>query len=157
MHDNHFTCYGKCKNILGKALKEKMDILKTKGFTLVEIIIVIAVLSFGILTLTHIFPYIFQAKSKAEDYSLMGILAQNLAEEIRKEGYKNLDIKYPQVRSGYGRKEGKFKGYPQFRWQVEWWQTDVPNLRKIKIEVFKEVGKKNPQKMEIVTYIAKRE
>lgn len=130
---------------------------ENKGFTLIEIIVMISVLSVALLMLTGVFPLGFEAKHKAENYSTMGLLAQSLLEEIGKEGYKALDKKYPPISPGYGKGSGKFKKYPGINWQVEWWQTDIPNLRKIKVKVYGKVEKEgSPQQIEIVTYLANK-
>ena len=133
-----------------------MITLKSEGFSLVEVVIIVGILSLGLLVFTRVFPYGFEVKRKAENYSRVGILAQNLIEDIRRDGYKMLDKKYPEVSSGYGKGNGKFKKYPGVNWQVEWWQTDVPNLRKVRVIVYDDERENSPSRIEIVTYIAKR-
>ncbi|RLE14072.1 hypothetical protein DRJ04_03085 [Candidatus Aerophobetes bacterium] len=132
--------------------------IKKGGFTLVEIIIIIGILSFGLLTFAKVFPYGFEAKRRAENYSRIGILAQSLVEDIIKDGYRRLTEKYPQIWPGYGKGSGKFEKHPQISWQVEWWQAEIPNLRKIKVKVYADVEKEDsPCELEIVTYLARRE
>jgi len=128
-----------------------------KGFFLVEVIIVIGILSIVLLILAGVFPLGFEAKHKAENYSTMGLLAQSLLEEIERDGYSSLDKKYPENSPGYGEGTGKFKNYPDINWQVEWWRTKIPNLRKIKVRVYGKVEKEgSPQQIEIVTYLANK-
>ena len=68
-----------------------------------------------------------------------------------------IDKKYPENSPGYGEGTGKFKNYPDINWQVEWWQTKIPNLRKIKVRVYGKVEKEgSPQQIEIVTYLANK-
>lgn len=133
-----------------------MSIQKHRGFTLIELVIIMGVLSLSLLALSKIFPFGFEAKNRAENYSRIGILAQNLVEQIKRDGYGVLDKKYPEKSPEYGKKTGKFKKYPGFCWQVEWWQTKIPNLRKIKVKVYRKIKGAEPLQMEIVTYLANR-
>lgn len=129
-----------------------------KGFTLIELIIIMGVLSVALLGLSKIFPFGMEAKQRAEDYSKIGVLAQSLTEKIKNGGYNYLEKKYPERSPGYGVGSGKFEKNPGFYWQVKWWQTDIPNLRKIKVKISSEVGQKGePSQIEIVTYLACRE
>lgn len=137
---------------------KKILTYESRGFTLVELIIITGVLSLGLLALSKVFPLGFEAKHRAENYSRIGVLAQNLVEQIKKDGYGMLDKKYPESSPGYGIRSGKFEKHPGFHWKVEWWQTKIPNLRKIKVKVYGEAEKAGYRpEMEIVTYIANRE
>ncbi|MBC7189730.1 hypothetical protein H5U35_05905, partial [Candidatus Aerophobetes bacterium] len=110
------------------------------------------------LTLSKVFPLAFEAKRRAEINTTIAILAQDIIDNIRKDGYTKLEQKYPQISSGYGKKEGVFENLKDYYWQVEWWQTDIPNLRKIKVKIGKKAEKEGkPVEVEIVTYIAKRD
>jgi len=135
-----------------------MLLSSSKGFTLTEIIIVASILSLGLLTLSKIFPYGFEVKRKAEVYSIMSVLTQNLVEKIKNDGYQLLDKKYPEASPGYGKGSGKFTKHPHLNWQIEWWQTEIPNLKKIKVKVYGKTEKEGfPLEIEIVTYLANRE
>ena len=128
-----------------------------KAFTLAEIVIVVGIVALGLVTLTKVFPYGFEVKQRAENYSTMGVLAQDLVEKIKKDGYQRLDKTYPETSPGYGKGSGAFEKYPQLTWQVEWWQTDTPDLRKIRVTVQGKTEKEGlPSKIEIVTYLADR-
>jgi len=133
---------------------------KKSGFTIVEVIIVIGIFSLGLLMIAKVFPLGFKAKQKAEYYSISTILGQKLMEEIKKEGYRKLNSDYPFITSDYGRGKGKFSSYSDFSWKVEWWQTKISNLRKVKVEILHrscpEESRASPC-LELVTYIAKRE
>jgi len=155
VHYNPRTYNRGCEDISRETLTPK---LCTKGFTLTEIIIIVGILSVGLLAFSRVFPFGFEAKRRAENYSKIAVLAQNLVENIKKDGYSLLNKNYPEESSGYGRGSGKFKEYPDFYWQVEWWQTEIPNLRKIKVRVQGKTEKEGePSEIEIVTYLAKRE
>ena len=129
-----------------------------KSFTHIEVVIIIGLLCTALLLLAKVFPLGFEAKHKAEDYSIMGVLVQKILEEIKKEGYRGLQKKYPEVSPGYGRKEGIFDEHPRFSWQVEWWQTEIPNLRKVKVRVYGKTEKEGtPSEIKVITYLANRE
>lgn len=128
------------------------------AFSLVEIIIVIGITCSGLLLLSQIFPSGFEAKRRAEDYSTSGVLAQRLLEDIKREGYSNLEKDYPEISSGQGRGEGRFEKYPGFFWEVMWWQMEIPNLRKVRVRVYGNAEEEeNASELQIVTYIANRE
>ncbi|MBE0478576.1 type II secretion system protein [Candidatus Aerophobetes bacterium] len=151
VHHNCYTLHRSCKDIYRKTLRRK------SGFTFVELIFITGILSISLLALTKIFPYSFEAKHRAESYSQIAVLSQNLIEQIKKDGYELLDKKYPESSPGYGKSSGEFKSYPDFSWQVEWWQTEIPNLRKIKVRVSGKTEKEgHPWELEIVTYLAAR-
>ena len=130
------------------------------GFTMVEVIIVVGIFSLGLLMIAKVFPLGFEAKQKAEYYSTSTLLGQKLMEQIKKEGYRKLNSAYPSVTPKYGEGKGKFNDYPSFTWEVEWWQTKIPNLRKVKVKILHrscpEESKASPC-LELVTYIAKRD
>lgn len=128
---------------------------KRRAFTLVEVMIIAGILSTGLFILAQVFVPGFEAKQKTESYSIMSMLAQSMVEEIKREGYQALEQKYPGRSFGQGK--GKFKEYPEFLWQVEWWQTETPNLRKLKVKVWGKIEKEGTlSEMEILTYLAKR-
>ncbi len=88
----------------------------------------------------------------------MSVLTQDLVEKIKNDGYQLLEKKYPEISPGYGKESGKFAKYPPFNWQIEWWQTETPNLKKIKVKVHGKTEKEGfPLEIEIVTYLANRE
>jgi len=128
------------------------------GFTMVEVIIVVGLFSLGLLMVAKVFPLGFEAKREAEYCSTAAILGQGLMEEIKKEGYRELNSAYPSITPDYGRGRGEFDTYPDFTWGVEWWQTKIPNLRKVKVEIFSRASSQESKAspcLELVTYIAK--
>ncbi len=130
-----------------------------RGFTMVEVIIVVGIFSLGLLMIAKVFPLGFEAKEKAERYSTATLLGQKLMEEIKKEGYQKLNSTYPFITSDYEKGKGRFDDYPDFTWKVEWWQTKTPNLKKVKVEILcrsHAQESKTSTCLELVTYIAKR-
>ena len=131
-----------------------------QGFTMVEVIIVVGIFSLGLLMIAKVFPLGFEAKRKAERYSTATLLGQKLIEEIKKEGYQKLSDTYPFITSDYGKGKGRFDDYPDFTWEVEWWQTKTPNLKKVKVEILCRSCSQESKAsscLELVTYIAKRD
>lgn len=127
-----------------------------KGFSLVEVVVLAGVLSFGLLSLVYLFPLGFQAKERAENFSLVSFLAQTLMEKIKAQGYDNLEIFYPRGEEGYGKGEGSFENYPRYRYEVRWWDTQTPGLRKLKIKIIYPTNK-GPQFFELTSFLAQYE
>ena len=135
--------------------------MKKYGFTLIEVVLVIAILSIALLGIIRIFPLGLRTKQVAEEYSLSTLLGQRMLEEVKKRGYDYLSITYPSKDGSHGKAQGEFKESRGYFWEVEWWDTEVPYLRKVRVKVFcKEednAGKKASRKyLEWFTYIAKR-
>ncbi|MEA1963636.1 MAG: prepilin-type N-terminal cleavage/methylation domain-containing protein [Candidatus Aerophobetes bacterium] len=135
---------------------------KETGFTLLEVIIVSAIISIGLLAIVKIFPLGFQAEQKAEQSSIAAVLAQETMEKIKRGGYDKLSVTYPSDTKGYGRGEGECKGHEGYRWQVDWWDTEIPHLRKIRVRIlYRKPGKdeeiSSEQNLDLFTYLAKRD
>lgn len=132
------------------------DLYHEKGaFTLLEVIFISVVLCGGLFILVQTFSPGLESKQKTEKLSLMSILAQGFMEQIRTEGYDSLVKKYPGDESGWG--EGKFEDAPDFRWRVDWWQTGVPNLRKVRLKIWGKTEKEGfSPELEVITYLARR-
>jgi len=135
--------------------------MKEYGFTLIEVVLVIAILSIALLGIIRIFPLGLRTKQVAEEYSTATLLGQEMLEEIKKRGYDSLSITYPSKDGDYGKAQGEFKESRGYLWEVEWWNTEVPYLRKVRVKVFYK-EKDNTEKeasreyLEWFTYIAKR-
>lgn len=134
---------------------------KKYGFTLIEVVLVIAILSIALLGIIRIFPLGLRTKRIAEEYSLSTLLGQRILEEVKKRGYDYLSITYPSKDSSHGKAQGGFKESRGYFWEVEWWDTKIPYLRKVRVKVFCK-GEDNAEKeasrkyLEWFTYIAKR-
>jgi len=137
--------------------------MKKYGFTLIEVVLVIAILSIALLGIIRIFPLGLRTKKVAEEYSMATLLGQKMLEEIKERGYDSLSTTYPSNDGDYGKAQGEFKESRGYLWEVEWWNTKVPCLRKVQVKVFykeKEednTGEEASRKyLEWFTYIAKR-
>lgn len=136
----------------------RIKIKEKKGFTLIEIIFIVGISSLILLAISKTFPYSFEAKHRAENYSQIVIIAQSFMEELKRDGYNSLEKKYPPDATGYGVASGQFKSHPDFTWQVEWWQTEIPNLRKLEVKVYGKTEKEGyAHEMDLATYIAARD
>jgi len=136
--------------------------VKRQGFTLVEIIIVAGILSIGLLMIARFFPLGLRAKESAEQYSTASLLGQQLLEEIKEKGYEALNRVYPSSTPHYGVKEGSFELHKGYTWRVEWWDTEISNLRKIRVRILygepKITGKEDSRPhLDLTTYLAKRD
>lgn len=133
-----------------------------RGFTLIEVIMVTAIVSVALLMIARVFPIGMRAKESAEQYSVAALLGQQLLEELKKKGYGALSSVYPSELPDHGVGEGSFKLHRGYRWRVEWWDTEIPNLRKVRVRIFydrsrvTDRGTYQPH-MDLVTYLAKRD
>ena len=148
---------------------------KEKGFTLFEVIFVAAILSLGLLAVIEIFPLAFKAKEAAEQHSTTALLGQKIIEETRRQGYESLSgLSLPGSDSG-GIEEGEFEDYQGYRYRLEWFDSETPYLRKLKVTILpndSELGSKKGegktknhsnsednswQYFFLVTYLAKKD
>ncbi len=148
---------------------------KEKGFTLFEVIFVTVIISLGLLTIIEIFPLGFKAKEAAEQYSITALLGQEIIEETKRKGYESLDG-LPVSQSGnHGIKEGEFEDYQEYRYRLEWCDSETPYLRKLKVTIlFNNLGMENRERegnakdylnnednyrpcLDLVTYLAKKD
>ena len=58
---------------------------RMRGFSLLEVLVSVAILMAGILSIVHFFPMGLQARARAGDISRASLLAQRKAEEIRRD------------------------------------------------------------------------
>ncbi len=125
------------------------------GFTLIETILVAGIISIGLLTTARLFPFGLRAKKSAEQYSIASLLGQQIMEEIKEKGYDALSTLYPSNSLNYGLKEGDFEEYKEYKWRVEWWDTEIPNLRRVRVRI---LGKEDRRLyFDLTTYLAKRD
>ena len=144
------------------------------GFTLFEVIFIAATLSLGFLMVIEVFPMGLRAKEKAEQYSIATILAQQVIEEVKREGYEKLSATASSESGDYGVNKEEFELHEDYGYQLEWNNSEIPNLREVKIRIlFDDSRTKMKDKdgysksylaneddseecLELVTYLAKR-
>ena len=128
---------------------------KLRAFTLLEIVIALAILVIGLVGILSLFPVGFQASKKATDLTEATLYAQQKIEDLKKDGYGSATV---------GTTTGTFKlpdgiTNSRFSWnlQVDDNSTDAtlpPGLKRIELTVdWTEGGKSFNEKF--VTYIAK--
>jgi len=100
------------------------------GFALVEVILATAILSGGLLMVVRVFPLALRTEQKVERHSTASLLGQTLMEEIKRREYDDLSEAFPEETTGHGTGEGEFEEYQEYSYQVDWWDTETPNLRK---------------------------
>lgn len=139
---------------------KKKTYVASIGFALVEVILATAILSGGLLMIVRLFPLGLRIEQKAEQHSTASLLGQALMEEIKRRGYDDLSEAFPEEATGHGTGQGKFEEYQRYSYQVGWWDTETPNLRKVRVRILSEEpgaeDKNNPrQYLELVTYLAR--
>lgn len=139
---------------------KKQTYLAGMGFALVEVILATAILSGGLLMIVRVFPLGLKIEQKVERYSTASLLGQTLMEEIKRREYDDLNETLPEDANGQGIGEGKFEEYQGYGYEVGWWSTETPNLRKVRVRVlYGKAGvedENNPrQYLELVTYLAR--
>ncbi len=61
------------------------------GFTLIEIITALAIMTIGLLSILALFPVGFHASKRAADFTKVTLFAQGKLEEIKMEGFDNAE------------------------------------------------------------------
>ena len=105
--------------------KEKM-----RGFTILEVMVAVIVLGFGLLAIMHLFPIGLRASKISQDTTVATFLAQQKIENLRNTGWSQI--------TGGMENYGVITGYPEFK-RVTTVQTPYtldPQLKRITVEVF---------------------
>ena len=61
-----------------------------RGFTLLEIVIALAIFAVGLVGLLSLFPVSFQSAKRATDLTEATIYAQEIIEDLKRQGYDNI-------------------------------------------------------------------
>lgn len=100
--------------------------LRNAGFTLLEVLIALLILSLVLVALIRAAGLQAQALMHHRDSTLAQWVAANVAADLRVQGAPSV-----------GRQQGEARMGPQrWRWQAETSDTDVERLRRIEITVF---------------------
>ena len=127
------------------------------AFSLIEVLLVAAILATGLLTFTTLLPYSASVKQEAEGTSKAAMLAQKKLETVRGEGFAHLPLAYPETTPGSGGADGEFPGEPTITWKLTWENTDIPGLRMVRLLVEDTGQIQAPARLEVLTYLAARE
>ncbi len=125
--------------------------VKIKGFTLLEVMVALAIIAFSLITILHSHSLGVKLSTKTKQLSIATMLAQRKLGEIEINGFPDL-----------GEEEGDFgDDYPQFLWKVsvaeeEFFGEKVEGLRKVNITISWKYGAQDDW-LDISTLIARRE
>jgi prepilin-type N-terminal cleavage/methylation domain-containing protein len=115
------------------------------GFTLLEIVIALAVFSIGLVGILSLFPVGFQSAKRASDLSQATIYAQEKIEELKRGGYDNLPS------DGDPTETGDFED-DRFSYELSV-STESTGLKELRLKVEWTEGGKNYNE-EFITYVA---
>ena len=65
---------------------------KVRGFTLLEVVIALAIFAVGLVGLLSLFPVSFQVSKRASDLTEATIYAQEKIEDLKRQGYDNITV-----------------------------------------------------------------
>ena len=126
--------------------------MNRKGFSLLEILIALAILIVGVAAIVNVFPVGLHASKRAADFTSAGILAQEKMAEAMYLGYDNLD-------DIEGINTGTKKSFPspddQYGYRIYYDSTAIANLTKITLGIYWN-DRGNETNETFITYIAKR-
>jgi len=121
-----------------------------KGFTFIEIMLTVVILSIGIIGVIRAYIFSLDALGVSQAYIDAAFLAQGKMIEAKQAEVENGGL-------GQGRSEGEFQGgYDRFNWELEVGVSDIKGLNTLKVTVFKQ--KANPlRKFTLVSYVENKE
>ena len=106
---------------------------KNKGFSLLEILIAMAILIIGVSAVINLFPVGLNASKRAADFTMVGILAQEKMAEVMYLGYDNVgqihdDLSVIPDSLATGTKEPFPSPDEEYRWHLDLATTGIPGL-----------------------------
>ncbi len=106
---------------------------KNSGFSLLEILIAMAILIIGVSAVINLFPVGLNASKRAADFTMVGILAQEKMAEVMYFGYDNVgqihgDISGIPGSLATGTKEPFTSPDEKYRWHLDLATTWIPGL-----------------------------
>jgi general secretion pathway protein I len=108
---------------------------RARGFTLLEVLIGLVVLSLALLALTRTAALQVDSLGQLRDRTMAGWLAQNLLAETR------IASPFPPVGTSNGTR--RF-GPAEWRWEINVQPTQVATIRRIDVRVFSDADRKTP-------------
>ena len=134
-----------------------------KAFTLLEILIALAILMIGVASVINMFPIGLHAAKRASDFSSAGILAQEKIAELMYLGYDHIDTgASPLIHSGIagipddmGTTKEQFSSPDDaYSWHIDLANTGITNLAKATLWIYwNDRGEETNETF--ITYIAK--
>ncbi len=103
---------------------------KKAGFTLLEVMVAVIVLGFGLLAIMHLFPIGLRASKISQDTTVASFLAQAKIEELKNTGWSQI--------AGGTEAYGGITDYPEFKRVTTIDNVEItdPGLKRITVEVF---------------------
>lgn len=124
---------------------------KLKGFTLLEIVIALAILSIGLVGILSLFPVAFQASKRASDLTEVTVYTQQKIEELKRDGYESANMSVGTTTGTFKLSDGVTDS--RFNWTLV--VTDVSTgLKKLELTVDWIEGSKSFDE-KFVTHVAK--
>lgn len=116
-----------------------------RGFTLIEVMIALAVIGIGLLVILHSVGLSLNLSLRSIDMVKGTLLAKEKITQLEREGFPPL-----------GEEEGDFgEDYPRFRWISRVEETSLEGLRKAAVTVFWKEGK-GERGISFTTYLARK-
>lgn len=130
-----------------------------KGFTLLEILIALAILVVGVAAVVNMFPVGLHASKRAVNFTSVTILAQQKMAELMYVGYDNVNRLHGNLGTiptnmGTGTKESFPSPDEEYEWHIDLADADITNLAKATLWIYwtdRGVGREQG----FVTYVAK--
>ena len=112
---------------------------KDSGFSLLEILIAMAILIIGVTAVVNLFPVGLNASKRAANFTMAGILAQEKMAELMYLGYDN----WTGIDSGLsavGTDSGFENSFPEpdeaYSWHIRWDDPGINNIAAITLQVY---------------------
>lgn len=145
------------------SMKTKRTSKSDTGFTMLEILIALAILLVGVASVVNMFPVGLQAAKRGADFSSAGILAQQKMAQLMYLGYENwnsldsgLDGSIPMGGYNSGLKERFPPPDDAYSWHIDIQRASVSNLARITLWIY--WNDRGSERYEpFITYIAKRD
>ena len=135
------------------------------GFTLLEILIALAILVIGVASVVNMFPVGLHAAKRAADFSSAAILAQEKMAEAMYLGYENwgsIDTDFDPIGIGHhsgetGESKNPFADFPGYKWHIDIAEHEysIDNLAKVTLWIYWN-DRGVVRDAEFITYIANR-
>ena len=111
------------------------------GFSLLEVMVAVVILGFGLLAIMHLFPVGLKASKISQDTTVASFLAQAKMEELKNTGWAQLSVGSttegyePPIQITVDKETYSYPGFKRVT-TVQNVETTDPGLKRITVEVF---------------------